>query len=585
MSISKANSQIKSIIKFPFVKKYFLVLVFFISVFCFYHIYFAKRIIPGVLLGNVSVGGMTFEKAKTALVNSFEKSERKILLKSSPYEYEITTEDIGFELYVDASVARAFEVGRIGNLYVDTKDKLAGIFKPLVIPVFYEFDDLLLGQKLAAVRGEVVKPATEAEFVLDNGSLVVTPSAIGRKVDAGDLYQFIIESFNRLDFGEKELPMEEYRPDISDADLEGVKEEMNELIFAPFKVVHKDAEWIFEELRKLEMVSFEKNRGDLELVLNKPVFEAYIEELEIEVNISPQGLVRETDGDKVLEFEIIEKGEVLDIKGFTEDFKKAFFTLRPSVDVSMQDSGFPEEASKYGIYALLGEGTSKFTGSAQARINNLTLAAERTNGILVPPGGFYSLNESVGEISGRTGYDTAWIIASGRTVLGEGGGVCQTSTTLFRAILNSGLPVVERHPHAYRVYYYEIDRPVGFDASIYQPSLDLKFKNDTPNYVLVQSEANLEEKTLTFKLYGTPDGREVEITEPVVTNVSPPPEALYTDDPSLPKGTLKQIDFAAWGANVTFSRKVTKDGEVLYEDVFGSNYRPWQAVYLKGTKD
>jgi len=154
---------------------------------------------------------------------------------------------------------------------------------------------------------------------------------------------------------------------------------------------------------------------------------------------------------------------------------------------------------------------------------------------------------------------------------------------MFRAILNAGLPVVVRHPHAYRVYYYEIESPIGIDASVYQPSLDLQFKNDTPNYVLVQSSWDLNEHSLVFRLYGTPDGRKVEISEPVVTNVTSAPPAEYRDDPSLPKGVTKQIDFAAGGANVVFTRQVTKDGEILYDDVFKTNYRPWKAVFLVGT--
>ena len=125
----------------------------------------------------------------------------------------------------------------------------------------------------------------------------------------------------------------------------------------------------------------------------------------------------------------------------------------------------------------------------------------------------------------------------------------------------------------------------GIDATIFQPSVDFQFKNDTPNYILVQSQTNVEDNSLTFKIYGTPDGRKVEISKPVVSNVTPPPEALYQDDPNLPKGTTKQVDFAAWGANVYFTREVKRDGEILYKDTFSSRFQPWRAVYLRGTKE
>jgi len=155
---------------------------------------------------------------------------------------------------------------------------------------------------------------------------------------------------------------------------------------------------------------------------------------------------------------------------------------------------------------------------------------------------------------------------------------------MFRAALNSGLPVVERHAHAYRVSYYENDQPIGFDAAIYQPAVDLKFRNDTPNYVLVQTETIPEENKIAFRIYGTPDGREVEITEPIITGVSGAPAPKYEDTDTLAKGVVKQVDFAASGATSVFSRKVTKDGNILFEETYRSVYRPWQAVFLVGTK-
>jgi vancomycin resistance protein YoaR len=245
----------------------------------------------------------------------------------------------------------------------------------------------------------------------------------------------------------------------------------------------------------------------------------------------------------------------------------------------------PRDPKEYGIHNLLGEGISEYTGSANSRAHNLNLAAERTNGVLVAPGEIYSFNNSVGDISASTGYASAYIISNGRTVLGDGGGVCQTSTTLFRAVLNAGLPIVKRNPHAYRVRYYELDAPLGFDAAIYQPYLDFQFENDTGAYILIQTSADLENSLLSFKLYGTDDGREVELSEPVVTGETPPPEPLYQDDPTLAKGVVKQVDFAAWGATSTFDRMVKKDGEIIIQDRFNTRYQPWRAIYLVGTKE
>ncbi len=244
-----------------------------------------------------------------------------------------------------------------------------------------------------------------------------------------------------------------------------------------------------------------------------------------------------------------------------------------------------EEANEFGIVEKIAEGRSEFKGSIPNRIYNISLAASRVNGILVEPDEEFSFNQNLGDVSRLTGYKEAYVIQNGRTVLGDGGGVCQVSTTLFRAILNAGLPITERHAHAYRVSYYEQNSPPGLDATIFYPRVDLKFKNDTGNHILIQNQFDAETQTLVYTIYGKRDNRIVEISEPITTSRSAPPEALYQDDPNLPRGTTKQVDFAASGARVSFTRKVTKDDEVLIDETITSGYRPWQAVFLVGTKD
>jgi vancomycin resistance protein YoaR len=243
-----------------------------------------------------------------------------------------------------------------------------------------------------------------------------------------------------------------------------------------------------------------------------------------------------------------------------------------------------DKVNKMGIKELIGTGTSLFQHSIESRIYNVNLAASRVNGVLVKPGDTFSFDQAVGDVSSLTGYKQAYVIENGKTVLGDGGGVCQVSTTLFRAALNAGLPIVERHAHAYRVGYYEEDSPPGIDATVYVPTVDLKFRNDTGHYILIQSIVDLNTLRLTFMIYGTSDGRISNVSTPVVTNIRPAPPDKYEDDPTLPAGTIKQVDFAASGADATFTRTVTKDGKVLYNDVFTSHYQPWQAVYLRGTK-
>lgn len=250
---------------------------------------------------------------------------------------------------------------------------------------------------------------------------------------------------------------------------------------------------------------------------------------------------------------------------------------------TIQPIATTEKVNSFGIKELIGRGYSEFTGSIPGRIHNVALAASRINGTLIPPGETFSFVDAIGDISAATGYQSAYIIKEGQTVLGDGGGVCQVSTTLFRSALAAGLPIVERHAHAYRVHYYEeAGYKAGIDATVFSPSVDLKIKNDTPAHILIQTKTDTKNLTLTFELYGTHDGRSSEILHHVVYGESSPPPALYQDDPTLAPGVVRQVDWAAWGAKASFAYRVTRGGEVLQDTTFNSNYRPWQAVYLRG---
>lgn len=244
-----------------------------------------------------------------------------------------------------------------------------------------------------------------------------------------------------------------------------------------------------------------------------------------------------------------------------------------------------DKANGYGIKELVGTGYSEFSGSIAGRIHNVALAASRLNGVLIKPEETFSFNKALGDISAATGYQSAYIIKEGRTVLGDGGGVCQVSSTLFRAALDAGLPIIERRAHAYRVHYYEEGgfKP-GLDATVFDPSVDLRIKNDTPSYILIQTYPDTRNMTLTFELYGASDGRKAEIFNHKIWDITPPPPPVYQDDPTLPKGVTKQVDWEAWGTKASFNYRVTRGDKVLQDTTFFSNFRPWQAVYLQGTQ-
>lgn len=316
--------------------------------------------------------------------------------------------------------------------------------------------------------------------------------------------------------------------------------------------------------------------------------------LEKEIYISPQDAQFIVENSRVTTFKESRNGRTIDFETLDNSLKNILFLAISDTSLSPIGVKIPiktiipnittDKANTFGIIEVIGQGKSQFVGSIPNRVYNIQLAARRVNGILIAPNEEFSFLKYLGDVSAATGYKQAYIIQSGRTILGDGGGVCQVSTTLFRAILNAGLPITVRNQHSYRVGYYEQDSPPGIDAAVYYPSVDFKFKNDTGKYILIQNKFNPQSMQLTYTIYGKKDNRQVSITKPLLINIVLAPPDKYQDDPTLPKGSVKQVDFAAPGGTTRFTRTVSKNGAVLFTDSYVSNYAAWQAVYLRGTQ-
>ncbi len=250
-------------------------------------------------------------------------------------------------------------------------------------------------------------------------------------------------------------------------------------------------------------------------------------------------------------------------------------TIRPKIAT--------EDGPSLGIVELIGEGVTSFAGSSAAREQNIVVGTAQFDGLLIAPGETFSFNDYLGEVTKEKGYEEGIIIWGNTTKADVGGGLCQVSSTAFRAAFWAGLPIVERTPHSFRVSYYE--PPKGLDATIYSPYVDFKWSNDTGHYILIQTYVDRDANKVTFRYYGTNPGRTVEMEGPVEANPVPHGPTVYRDDPTLPKGEKKQIEWAKDGLDVTVYRIIKENGVEVRRDTFFSRYLPWQAVFLVGTKE
>ena len=268
---------------------------------------------------------------------------------------------------------------------------------------------------------------------------------------------------------------------------------------------------------------------------------------------------------------------------------KGQHNLQVSLQITQPAVADNATAAELGITELVSSHTSYFYGSSGSRIQNIETAVQplpRPDG---RPRGNILDGDVLGDVSLDNGYAEALIIYGNRTIKGVGGGVCQVSTTLFRTAFFGGFPIAERHPHAYRVYYYELNAAnqvntnfAGLDATVYVPIVDFKFVNDTPYWLMMETYVNVAARSLTWKFYSTSDGRTVEWDTTGLQNIVDPPEPVYQENPDLAKNEVKQVDWGVAGADVSVTRTVMRDGQVYFTDTFNTHYLPWADVYEYG---
>jgi hypothetical protein len=229
---------------------------------------------------------------------------------------------------------------------------------------------------------------------------------------------------------------------------------------------------------------------------------------------------------------------------------------------------------------LLGKATTGFRGSSYERRTNVQRAAELFDGLVIAPGQEHSFIEGH-DFSEAAGFVEGYGIVGGKLDRVIGGGLCQVSTTLFRAVANAGMQITRRIPHTYVVYFYE--NIPGFDATVFTPQLDFRWANSMATPVTIVSTVDLRGGTVSFELFGSSDGRVVSYEGPNVRNKIQPGQATWQFDKTLAVGEKKQLVHGRAGMDVTLIRTVTMpDGQTLTRDRFETRYKPWADFWTYG---
>lgn len=573
-----------------------------------YFLRFNNQIFPGVSIAGVPVSGINKEEAALKISQNLLFSYTgKILFRDGNRSWLATPAELGMIINPGESVSKAYDVGRNGSLIQIIKSQLHIINEGIDLPVIIIFDQKVAYAYLQRIATEIDQPVIEAKLSLEGINVISSNGKVGRLLNVDATMELLINQMQMLSDGEVPLIFEIIEPIVLDVNLQD--EILRKLTSNPSVLTLPEAigsaagPWIIEPYEMAGMIQIDmiitNQKGEFNIGLNEEKLTEKLYKISESIQQEPEN-ARFIFNDETRQLDLITQSKVglnLNIEESKNEIirrvKEGLQEIKLVADLKSPAVGDDASSDSLGISELVSTGVTYFRGSSEERIQNIQTAAGRFHGLLVAPGDTFSMGDALGDVSLENGYAEAMIIYDNRTIKGVGGGVCQVSTTLFRTVFLGGYPVIERHPHAYRVGYYEQTygghdaNLAGLDATVFIPLVDFKFTNDTPYWLLMETYVNVSERRLTWKFYSTKDGRVVEWNTSGPQDVIPAPEPILQENPELGTYEMKQVDWSADGAVIRVNRTVIKGGQVYFEDLFSTVYSPWQAIceYGSGVED
>jgi vancomycin resistance protein YoaR len=484
----------------------------------------ADRIYPSVVIADVHVGSLTVEQATARITERAARLERSAVSFSfGEQEWTPTLSELGISLQVEEAIAQARQLGRTDDavhrlLFMD--DLLRG---EQVIPLTFTMNHDTLNAWFDMVDRQIAVDPIDAVMSVEAGNIVISPETEGLAVDRAVATAQIVAALTDLDPLIATLPTRAMAPAVRAADLEQARVQATIAISGSISVTFAGQSWMLDgrilaHYATVETV-LEDGRPVTRFGLDRATLAADLRaEYGPRIERAPtnaivgwdEGLIALEPGSAGISLRSMAFAEAVEASFLGDHYHVAipYAEVRPDID--------DQHLADLGIAELLGRGESAFVGGSAERIANIHVASGILNGTLVPPGALFSFNQAIGEITAEKGYLEASVVVAEQPGRDIGGGVCQVSTTVFRAALMAGLPIGEWNPHTYRIPGYEGPRwQAGFDASILQMGPDpndwgdLEFRNDTAHWLLV--EVVVSEQTMTVDIYGSPDGRTVEL--------------------------------------------------------------------------
>ena len=562
-----------------------------------------NKILPNVTINGINVGWMNEEEAEQLVLNSITyPTAGKITYTYQGQSWQTTPFENGIILDAESTVRNAYSFGRNGYPWERFIEKLQVMVYGVNVPPVYIFNMETAQQKIGQIAQGINQTTLEAELIVNGLDVQMIPGRMGISVDTWATAGLVgYNAQTQQDFSIELLTVTQ-PPQILDASEQAniARAILSQPLYltVPNRTESDPEPWELNQDTLADLLSVQRVRVEdtevFQVGLDGGKLALLLESIATTMRVENPENARFIFNDDTHQLELLKSAVVgrevnigNSITKINQEIVQGNHMIELAFDIQEPQILDNATGADLGITELVQATTTYFYGSDAARKTNIRTAAEQYHGLLIAPGETFSMVEHIGDISLDNGYAEAWIIYGDQTIKGVGGGVCQVSTTLFRNAFFAGFPIVERHYHSYRVYYYEQnmwggndESLAGLDATVYAPLVDLKFMNDTPYWLLM--ETYVYDNEIQWKFYSTSMNRVVDWNSTGLTNIEEAPEPKYVENDELPRGEIKQIDFEADGADVTIYRTVYQDGQVYIQDNFVTHYSPWQAVYECG---
>ncbi len=559
------------------------------------------KIYPGVSVWGVELGGTTRIEANERLSRqaSFLQQEA-VIFRDGGQVWAVTPAQVGMSVRIRDGVDQAFRVGHTGELWPDLVEQWSAFYQGVGIAPFIVFDMLMAEELVKSIAAKVNVTPGDAALSVIGSVLTVQDGHKGRTVDVQATVEELLKPLG--DFSEADIPLviDEFIPMVVNADEQRVigQSIMDAplVLMVEYPLEGDGPAWVVDQHALGDMLTFlpvENGSDPIEysIGLDQQRLIEFLQYAGEQLAVDPEN-AGFSFYDETNELELMRPAVVGRALNVQETLRMVNAALEvgehnvyfrfEAVDPEIGDDALAEEL---GITGMVSQAKTFFRGSGEARLQNVRAGAETMHGVMVPPWSEFSFNSNLGSVNLDTGFAEAWIIYGGRTIQGVGGGICQVSTTAFRSAFYGGYPIVERNPHAYRVGYYEQgpgSPGPGLDATVFSPVADFRFQNDRDAWLLIESEFDEKENSLSFRFYSADDGRTVMVSEAEVSDLEEAKETVYEENLELEPGEIKQVDWENEGAKVAVTRVVERDGDVILEDVVRTTYQPWGSVFQFG---